>query len=286
MSSLRKKDANKGNAGKSTGPTTERGKRNSSSNSLKHGFYSRELRVSDSDKPEFEILRKKLLAQLAPGSPLQDIAADQIVASCWRNKMAMRLEMHQLKGHFPADESTSDKTDSQRDARETQWYGASREDLRNGIRILTELRDDVSQHGLVHAETWKFQISKCFGVGFYDALTEWKGMSIDAILSAEHLVRHAEAFKRPLPDLPPEVTPAVEKIDRHVVADPKLQMQMVVKLVELQSQHLLDLLFISSHASATRETAANEFAPRYFANSSRDLQRAVEWYLHLRANNL
>jgi hypothetical protein len=174
MTSSRKTDANKGNAAKSTGPKTETGKRSVSVNALKHGFYSRELAVSEPDKQDFETLRESLLLQLAPRSALQDIGFEQIVTCCWRCKLAIRLEMHRLKVHFTAnDESTSNKTAPQRDVRETQWYGASQESLRNGIRILKELRDDVSQNGPLRLERRKDEIIKAFGVGFYDALTEW-----------------------------------------------------------------------------------------------------------------
>ena len=276
MTSFKKKDANKKNGAKSTGPQTETGKRRVSLNALKHGFYSRELTVSEPDKQDFETLRESLLLQLAPRSALQDIGFEQIVTCCWRCKLAIRLEMHRLKVHFTAnDESTSNETAPQRDARETQWYGASRQDLKNGIRVLQTLRDDVSRNGLLHKESWKDDIIKAFGGGFYDALTEWKGMSVDAILLADHLVRHADTFKKPLPAFskPPE-------------ADPKQKLQMLVKLIDMKAQHLQDLQQISSEASHMRETAPNEFAPRYFASASRDLQRAVDWYLYLRSKDL
>jgi hypothetical protein len=281
MTSSRKKDANQRNAAKSTGPTTEAGERSVSLNALKHGFYSRELTVSEPDKRDFETLRESLRVQLAPCSALQDIGFEQIVTCCWRCKLAIRLEMHRLEVHFTAnDKSTSNETAPQRDVRETQWYGASRQDLKNGIRILQTLRDDVSQNGLLHKESWKDDIIKAFGVGFYDALTEWKGMSVDAIYVAEHLVRHAETFKKPLPAFskPPEGV--------KIIADPKQKLQMLVKLIDMKAQYLQDLQQISSEASHMRETAPNEFAPRYFASASRDLQRAVDWYLYLRSKDL
>jgi len=137
------------------------------------------------------------------------------------------------------------------------------------------LRDDISENGPLHLESWKDQIIKAFGLGFYDALCEWKDMNIDSMYLAEHLQKHAETFKAPLPASarPPE---GVE-----IIADPKQKLQMLIKLVDLQAQHLADLQHISSVAFQTRESAPNEFAPRYFATGSRDLQRAVDWYLYL-----
>jgi hypothetical protein len=221
------------------------------------------------------------MVQLAPHSALQHIGFEQIVTCCWRCKLAIRLEMHRLEVHFKAnDESTSNETAPQRDVRETQWYGASRQDLQNGIRILQKLRDDVAQNGLLHAESWKDEIMKAFGVGFYDALIEWKPMSIDAMYLAEQLHTHAKKFKKPLSasERPPEGV--------QIIADPKQKLQMLVKLIDLQAQHLSDLQQISSEASHMRETTPNEFSPRYFASASRDLQRAVDWYLYLRSKDL
>ena len=250
-------------------------------NALRHGFYSRELTVSEPDKRDFEALRESLLAQLAPRSALQYVGFEQIVTCCWRSKLAVRLEMHRLKVHFAANhESTSNETAPEGDFRKTQWYGASRQDLLNGIRILKELRRDVSQSGPLHLESWKDQIMRAFGVGFYDALTEWKHMNVDAMYLAETLQKHAQTYKAPLPasSRPPE---GVE-----INADPRQKLQMLVKLIDLQTQHLSDLQQINSETSHMRETATNEFAPRYFATASRDLQRAVDWYLYLRANDL
>jgi hypothetical protein len=212
---------------------------------------------------------------------LQHIGFEQIVTCCWRCKLAIRLEMDRLRVYVTAThEPTSNETAPQRDVRETQWYGASREDLRNGIRILKELREDISQFGPLHLESRKDQIIKAFGVGFYDALTEWKHMNVSAMYLAETLRRHAETFNRPLPEdsRPPEGS--------NIVADPRQKLQMLVKLVDLQAQHLSDLQQINSEASHMRETATNEFAPRYFATASRDLQRAVDWYLYLRSKDL
>ncbi len=96
--------------------------------------------------------------------------------------------MHRLNEHFAPDhESTSNESAPQPDVRQAQWYGASRQDLRKGIRFLEQLREDVSQNGPLHLESWEDQIIKAFGVGFYDALTEWKDMNVTAMQVAEHL---------------------------------------------------------------------------------------------------
>lgn len=133
-------------------------------------------------------------------------------------QLAIRLEMHRLEVHFTAnDKSASNETAPQRDVRETQWYGATREGLRNGIRFLKELREDVSQNGPLHLESWKDQIIKAFGVGFYDAFTEWKPMSLQAMYLAEFLPHHAETCKRPLP----AISRPLEGVE--IIADPRTE---------------------------------------------------------------
>jgi hypothetical protein len=96
MTSSKKKVSNKKNADKSPGPTTEIGKRRVRLNALKHGFYSRELTVSEPDKRDFETLRESLLVQLKPRSALQRIGFEQIITCCWRCKLAIRLEMQRV----------------------------------------------------------------------------------------------------------------------------------------------------------------------------------------------
>ena len=193
----------------------------------------------------------------------------------------MRLEMHRLKAQFTSNgESQSDETSVQRDVRETQWYGADPASLRYGIRLLADLRADVLANGPAHLETRKDEICKAFGVGFYDALMEWKPMAIDAIYMAEHLAAHEKVFPSPSGKASPSAPPEGTKI----VVDPKQKQQMLVKLVDLQIQHLVDLR--ESKSEYSRQTAPSEFAPRYFTTASRDLQRAVDWYLYLKSKAL
>ncbi|HEX4921322.1 MAG TPA: hypothetical protein VFV92_11350, partial [Candidatus Bathyarchaeia archaeon] len=95
--------ANRENAKKSTGPREVAGKlavrhgaRYSSRNSLKHGFFARELVLSDAEKLELEALRPKLRAELLPETPLQEIGFEEIVCSVWRCRLAVRLEGRRL----------------------------------------------------------------------------------------------------------------------------------------------------------------------------------------------
>ena len=65
---------------------------------------------------------------------------------------------------------------------------------------------------------------------------------------------------------------------------------MVSKLIEEKLQHLHDLSRSwdqrAAESAATQAVSPVDFAPRYFTTASRDLHRAVEWYEHLKKNNL
>jgi hypothetical protein len=83
-----KSAANRENALKSTGPKTLRGKSHSRGNSRKHGFYSRELLVSEADAPEFQDMYTALEAEAKPETKFQELAFDHVVACFWRTKIA------------------------------------------------------------------------------------------------------------------------------------------------------------------------------------------------------
>ncbi len=82
--------ANRANAQKSTGPRTPEGKETASQNALKHGLFAREGVIRGEDQDEFEIHRERLLAQLNPVGPLEEILADRIVDLSWRLKRAVQ----------------------------------------------------------------------------------------------------------------------------------------------------------------------------------------------------
>jgi hypothetical protein len=89
MSSKKKIDANRRNPQGSTGPRTTTGKCTSSQNSLKHGLFSRELHLTDEDKPVFEKLCRELAQQLSSETAPQRLAFDQVITCAWRCKKAL-----------------------------------------------------------------------------------------------------------------------------------------------------------------------------------------------------
>lgn len=225
--------ANRLNGPKGHGPVTKNGKRNSSLCALKHGFYAKELRVSDEDRPVFEALRESLETQLKPDTPMQAVYLENIIACFWRCKLALGLEMRALAAHFNSESSEFSEAKPGRDASGIRWYGASKADLRTAIRLLEEFQKDFASSGFLHSAEWQELLTKAFGSGFYDSLVEWKSMSIDSILMGQMLDAKTEKYEMKLPEVPkPEGI--------QVLMDPRQKFDMATKLIGLQLQHLRD----------------------------------------------
>ncbi len=79
-------NANRLNAQKSTGPRTPEGKAVSALNALKHGLLTREGFIRGEDEIDYQIHREYLWGYLLPGSPLEEILANQIIDRTWRLK--------------------------------------------------------------------------------------------------------------------------------------------------------------------------------------------------------
>lgn len=282
---MTKKDANRQNAAKSTGPRSKAGKRNMKFNAITHGFYATELIIPKGAEAEAETLRNSLCAELAPETPLQQVAFENVFCCCWRCKLAMRSEMMHLKAYFKAtDEQAAPPRAPDENAAMTKWYGSNRETLRQGRRFLAQLRQDIEEHGWIHAELWKDSTITGFGAEFYDLLSRWAPMSVDTIRLADFLMKHSKTFNA---SPPPIIEKAVN--DETVIVDPALQSQMMIKLISLQDQHLEAIARSYEQrgvASSDAHDHSMEFAPRYFTTATRDLHRAVDWFQYLKNNNL
>jgi hypothetical protein len=296
---MNKKDANRQNAAKSTGPKTEAGKRQTKFNALAHGFYSTELIIPEGNEAEFENLRTSIYRELAPATALQRVACENIVCCCWRCKLAMRAEMLHLKSHFGIPNGRDEQSEAPAENMAmTQWYGSNRETIRQGRRFLAKLREDIEQNGWIHAEEWKDSIIKGFGVEFYELLNKWAPMNLDAVRLAEFLHARSETFKTPLPasiemaigrNTETASTNAETAADEKAkIADPALLHQMLVKLTSLEDQHLEALARSYEQRSAAGPGSHDsvDFSPRYFTTASRDLHRAVDWFQYLKGNNV
>ncbi len=84
--------ANRRNAQKSTGPRTSEGKAAVSQNAVKHGLLTRQDVISSESQADFDLYRERMLAELAPASPMESMLAERIVTLSWRLKRAGRIQ--------------------------------------------------------------------------------------------------------------------------------------------------------------------------------------------------
>jgi len=84
--------ANRRNAQRSTGPRTNEGRAAISQNAVKHGLSARQTVISSESPADFDLYRGRLLAELAPASPMESMLAERIVTLSWRLKRAGRIQ--------------------------------------------------------------------------------------------------------------------------------------------------------------------------------------------------
>jgi len=84
--------ANRRNAQKSTGPRTSEGRAAVSQNAVKHGLLTRQDVITSESQADFDLYRERMLAELAPASPMESMLAERIVALSWRLKRAGRIQ--------------------------------------------------------------------------------------------------------------------------------------------------------------------------------------------------
>ncbi len=84
--------ANQRNAQKSTGPRTSEGKAAVSQNAIQHGLLTRQNVISSESQADFDLYRERMLAELAPASPMESMLAERIVTLSWRLKRTGRIQ--------------------------------------------------------------------------------------------------------------------------------------------------------------------------------------------------
>ena len=91
-SEKKKKEANRRNALKSTGPRTLEGKNAVRLNALRHGLLSQEVLLPGEDAEGFSELGASLRAELQPVGILETILVGRIIVAYWRLLRAGRVE--------------------------------------------------------------------------------------------------------------------------------------------------------------------------------------------------
>jgi len=92
MSTKNQIKANRRNAQKSTGPRTSEGKAAVSQNAVKHGLTAVQDIISSESQAEFDLHRGRILAELAPETPMESMLAERIVGLSWRLKRICTIQ--------------------------------------------------------------------------------------------------------------------------------------------------------------------------------------------------
>jgi hypothetical protein len=98
--SLKRLEANRANARKSTGPRTAAGREVSKMNGLKHRIFSKEVvaqgNCTGERLREFRALHQRFLEELQPEGAVEEMLVDQIVTAHWRLRRALAAESGEI----------------------------------------------------------------------------------------------------------------------------------------------------------------------------------------------
>ena len=99
----RKRQANRNNAQRSTGPRTPEGKARSRANALKHGLLAETILINDRDPDEepqdFDDLLSALIDDVQPAGAREQLLVERLAVCYWRLRRAHRFEAHYIDAH-------------------------------------------------------------------------------------------------------------------------------------------------------------------------------------------
>jgi hypothetical protein len=85
-------EANRRNAQLSTGPRTERGRRISSMNALRHGLTAQHVTVFDETEKDFRRFHRGLTRVLQPKGAMEAELCERVIICAWRLRRVYRIE--------------------------------------------------------------------------------------------------------------------------------------------------------------------------------------------------
>ena len=92
MTTEKKKESNRRNARKSTGPRSEAGKAVVSRNALRHGLLSRHLIIEGESQEEFSELLRLLAEEFRPVGLVEHALVERVGIALWRQRRLVRAE--------------------------------------------------------------------------------------------------------------------------------------------------------------------------------------------------
>jgi hypothetical protein len=170
----------------STGPRTAAGKTRSSRNARTHGLFSRELRLSKAEVPEFARLHSELKEELKPNTVMQSLLFDDLVVCIWILKLALRYEQSAICKLSGANDAT---TPSSFSPGPLGWTRHKRLELIDEIQERITRGQDISQDGDLAK-----RVLEAFDENFWKLLTEWTSESPAKWALAGALDKKCELF--------------------------------------------------------------------------------------------
>jgi hypothetical protein len=180
--SIRKFEANRRNALRSTGPKTERGKRTVARNAIKHGFLAREVVITAGDgkesSEEFHDLVEKLHKYYEPVGVVEELLVQTIAHCWWKKARVIRAENGEIRKRLDTLAMDREQRNSEKGNHDLALFNghlllfstenqADRPVLtRDGSSALREAKRDLNKHALglffltVLLETAKSEIAR------------------------------------------------------------------------------------------------------------------------------
>jgi hypothetical protein len=258
------------------GPRTSAGKARSSGNSRTHGIFSSELRLSALERHEFDQFKSKLRSHLRPNNPLLEVIFEDVVTEAWQMKMSLRCV--QAKANSMLAETGASPESDGTESPMYFPYALTASEIRRRCRLCEEFRADVERLNYIHPE-WEKPITEAFGSDFWTNVNNWVPplKHLCAIAIGMVAVDRNDVYGSELP-LDPRTPEVTEKfVANHDLA----KREMVLKLIELQAQHLAQGLRWAEHEEknpADQRDMRLDLFLRYRTTASRAFYRALAEY--------
>jgi hypothetical protein len=180
MDDEQRREVNRANAKKSTGPRSAAGKARSAMNSTRHGLLANRVLLDGENEEELKLLRDGMRSSLRPVGELEEELAERMIASVWRKRRGDRVELGlwDWRGTVSSGQSTLANVffmDSQHDQslqKLTRYMTAASGEFRRAFQMLKEAQDarrtQEDDEGWVDEEATEVERGRDDSVGVKD----------------------------------------------------------------------------------------------------------------------
>ena len=263
------------------GPRTAEGKRRSSRNARKHALLTTELNLSTEERSAFNDLRKGLLHELMPDTPILQLLFEIVVADAWRMKLALRGEQRAVKKQL----DTGDPQPLREKVRMDYPYALSASELRPLLELLENMQIDFAQTGSLNPDL-EDPLTRAFGVEFWKTLIAWQPLDTMMVRLLEAGLEKQKAFAmKPLED-----PPTAEQERTYIEYDTKSRHEMVLKLMDMKKDELQLAIHRLGATNAGGRSIVEEadrldLYLRYQTGARREFYRALREYREAKAQS-